>query len=57
VVVDNNSGTYAPPAALLPRLVTLLQRNFPGLAVEMVAADDPRLKQYHAMVPSRKAPA
>jgi hypothetical protein len=57
VVIDNNSGTYAPPAALLPRVGTLLQRNFPGLVVELVGADDPKLKQYHAMVPSRKAPA
>lgn len=47
------AGTFAPPASLLPRMRDLLLANWPGMAVEMLAADDPRLEQYHRECPSR----
>ena len=30
LVIDNNSGTYAPRAEHLPRLAALWRENFPG---------------------------
>lgn len=36
LVIDNDSGTYAPPKEDLPRLVALMENNFPGMAVEAV---------------------
>ncbi|GIL81844.1 hypothetical protein Vretifemale_10824 [Volvox reticuliferus] len=55
LVVDNNSGTYAPPAMQLPVLAALLQHNFAGLRVEVLAQDDARLTALQARVPSRHA--
>lgn len=52
-MIDNNSGTFAPPAALLPRMRRLLLANWPEMAVETLAADDPRLLEYHRQCPSR----
>lgn len=53
LVIDNNSGTYAPQAGLLPRMAQLFADNFPGISVETVAADDPRLEDFHRQCPSR----
>lgn len=46
LVVDNNSGTYAPDKGLLPNVRTLLERNFEGLCVETLDFKDPTLEQY-----------
>ncbi|KAI8474527.1 MAG: hypothetical protein J3K34DRAFT_456711 [Monoraphidium minutum] len=58
-VVDNNSGTYAPPGDRLPAMKALLEDNFPGLRVEAVdAVKRPRLLQLlHAYCPSRQPAA
>ncbi|KAI8824414.1 uncharacterized protein EV422DRAFT_319518 [Fimicolochytrium jonesii] len=45
VVLDNNSGTYAPPATLLPSLHALIVSNFPGLRLRCVDRQDPFLEQ------------
>ena len=44
-VYDNNSGTYAPDAALLPRLRDLLMCNFPGFEVVVLDRLDPALEE------------
>ncbi|KAL7753275.1 hypothetical protein RI367_001050 [Sorochytrium milnesiophthora] len=41
LVVDNNSGTYAPSAGSLPLLRRLMERNFAGLQIEARTMDDP----------------
>uniref|UniRef100_A0A7S4LI88 Uncharacterized protein n=1 Tax=Eutreptiella gymnastica TaxID=73025 RepID=A0A7S4LI88_9EUGL len=46
LVIDNNSGTYAPEKADLPLLKELLLHNFPGLNVEVYDREDPALKAY-----------
>ncbi|KAL4426360.1 hypothetical protein ABPG77_004654 [Micractinium sp. CCAP 211/92] len=53
LVVDNNSGTYAPPARYLPLMAQLFTSNFPDLVVETVAVGDSRLEHYHKLCPSR----
>jgi len=53
LVIDNASGTYAPPSEHLQLMSTLFERNFPGIRVETVPVGDPRLQQYHAQAPSR----
>ncbi|KAL4430923.1 hypothetical protein ABPG75_006179 [Micractinium tetrahymenae] len=53
LVIDNNSGTYAPPARYLPLMAQLFSSNFPDLAVETVGVGDPRLEHYHKLCPSR----
>ena len=50
LVIDNNSGTYAPDAALLPNLRMLFEANFPRLAVEALDFRDPLLIEYNAAV-------
>ncbi|EFN59404.1 hypothetical protein CHLNCDRAFT_137906 [Chlorella variabilis] len=57
LVVDNNSGTFAPKAEHLPLMQHLFEANFPGMSVETVAAGDPRLEEYHRQCPSRLSPA
>lgn len=44
LVIDNNSGTYAPDKKLLPNLKALLEHNFPGLRVVALDEGDPELK-------------
>jgi hypothetical protein len=53
VVLDNNSGTYAPPVTLLANMAQLLEANFTGLVVETMDRKDLRLAEYHKWVPSR----
>ncbi|OWY96095.1 C2 domain-containing Hypothetical protein, partial [Phytophthora megakarya] len=48
LVIDNNSGTYAPPQEQLPRLQELMENNFPGIVCEAVDRDD------EALVEARK---
>ncbi len=45
-VIDNNSGTYAPPQANLQNLKKLFNLAFPDLEVEVIHWEDPLLKQY-----------
>eukprot|EP00644_Phytophthora_capsici_P011731 jgi/Phyca11/509841/fgenesh2_kg.PHYCAscaffold_50_\ len=43
--IDNNSGTYAPPKADLPKLKQIFEVNFPGISVEARDRDDEDLKK------------
>jgi hypothetical protein len=45
LVIDNNSGTYAPDPKMLPDLKELLQYNFPGFTIHAWDREDPRLKE------------
>ncbi|KAL4145409.1 hypothetical protein PRNP1_013080 [Phytophthora ramorum] len=45
LLIDNNSGTYAPPKEELPQLKTLLETNFPGISVDVHDRSDPELKE------------
>jgi hypothetical protein len=40
LIIDNNSGTYAPPKADLPKLEAIFENNFPGISVEAKDRDD-----------------
>ena len=42
--IDNNSGTYSPNKLALGKLKELFERNFPGLVVDAISFDDPKLK-------------
>ncbi|KAI9909077.1 hypothetical protein PsorP6_015294 [Peronosclerospora sorghi] len=42
LLIDNDSGTYAPPDADLPQLQALVENNFPGITVEAVSRTDER---------------
>lgn len=46
LIIDNNSGTYAPDKGRLSSLEDVFQRNFPGLAVRAMDFNDVILKQY-----------
>jgi len=45
LVIDNNSGTYAPDKTLLPKLTQLLEYNFPGFKVFALDREDPELEK------------
>ncbi|GMF34889.1 unnamed protein product [Phytophthora fragariaefolia] len=45
LVIDNNSGTYAPPKEELPQLKALLETNFPGISVEALDRGSQELKE------------
>lgn len=45
LVIDNNSGTYAPNPMMLPELKELLEYNFPGFVIHAWDREDPRLKE------------
>lgn len=45
LVIDNNSGTYAPPQEELPQLKALIESNFPGLECEAMDQNDEVLQE------------
>ncbi|KAF9380000.1 hypothetical protein CPC16_010507 [Podila verticillata] len=45
LLIDNNSGTYAPKKEDLPKLRELFERNFPDLVVVALDHEDPYLKE------------
>ncbi|KAF8521414.1 hypothetical protein BU17DRAFT_45743 [Hysterangium stoloniferum] len=45
IVIDNNSGTYAPDKKLLPKIKELLEYNFQGFDVIALDREDPILEQ------------
>jgi len=55
LVIDNNSGTYAPPGEHLPLLKEVLQKNFPDLRVEALNHSDPQLKEFTDLVKAENA--
>jgi hypothetical protein len=50
LVLDNNSGTYAPDSRYLPRLRDVFKLNFLNLEVEVYDFKDPELKRLTAAV-------
>jgi len=46
LVLDNNSGTYAPSPEQFPLLKRVFKLNFPDLEIETITHDDPRMKLY-----------
>lgn len=48
LLIDNNSGTYAPKKEDLPRVRELFVRNFPDLVVVALDHEDPYLKEIRA---------
>ncbi|KAH0830223.1 hypothetical protein J3R83DRAFT_1582 [Lanmaoa asiatica] len=44
IVIDNNSGTYSPDPALLPKVKEIIGLNFSGFGVVALGHDDPELK-------------
>ena len=45
LVIDNNSGTYAPDKKLLPKVKGLLEYNFPGFTIFALDHSDDELKE------------
>lgn len=45
LVIDNNSGTYAPDPGMLPVLKALLEYNFPGFRIVTMDYHDPELEK------------
>jgi hypothetical protein len=45
LVIDNDSGTYAPPKEDLPQLKALMESNFPGLSVEALDRENEDLQK------------
>ncbi|KAF8577027.1 C2-domain-containing protein [Ramaria rubella] len=45
LVIDNNSGTYAPDKTLLPQVRELMEHNFPFFGVVALDREDPELVQ------------
>lgn len=50
LVIDNNSGTYAPPREGLAPTKAIFEANFPGLRVETVHWQDKELNENKAYV-------
>ena len=46
LIIDNNSGTYAPDKEKLPQLKAVFEENFPFLVVEAISFDDPVFREY-----------
>ena len=57
LVLDNNSGTYAPHKAKLHLLQQLFTVNFPDMTVEVLDMRAPMLTYYQSLCPSRSLPA
>jgi hypothetical protein len=57
LVIDNNSGTYAPHKAKLRLLQQLFTANFKGMEVEVLDWRDPKLAYYQSLCPSRAVSA
>lgn len=53
LVIDNNSGTYAPDSKQLHLMKDLFLANFPEMCVEVLPVGDRKLKQYQQQCPSR----
>jgi hypothetical protein len=53
LVIDNNSGTYAPDKSKLPLMQQLFTTNFPDMTVKVLDMKDPRLLEYQKACPSR----
>eukprot|EP01063_Lacrimia_lanifica_P019095 TRINITY_DN2614_c0_g2_i3.p4 TRINITY_DN2614_c0_g2~~TRINITY_DN2614_c0_g2_i3.p4 ORF type:complete len:309 (+),score=93.45 TRINITY_DN2614_c0_g2_i3:1347-2273(+) len=53
LVVDNNSGTFAPDQTQLPRVAALFRHNFPDIAIDAWDREDPRLKAAIKACPTR----
>ncbi|GMF09714.1 unnamed protein product [Phytophthora lilii] len=45
LMIDNNSGTYAPPMEVLPNLQALIENNFPGIECWAVDQNDEALQE------------
>lgn len=43
LVIDNNSGTYAPKKEMLPALKKVLEMNFPGFTILALDREDPEV--------------
>lgn len=54
MIIDNNSGTYAPPKERVEKLLQFFTFNFPDLAVEAYDREDPALKEYKTVMSSFK---
>lgn len=52
LVLDNNSGTYAPGKEDLPLVEEVFRRNFAGLRVMGLNYKDPRLEQFRKELPA-----
>jgi len=44
IVIDNNSGTYSPDPALLPKVKEIVELNFSGFRVVALPHEDPELR-------------
>lgn len=55
LVLDNNSGTYAPNEKDLPLVAEVFRRNFAGLLVVALDYKDPLLEQYRSELPFNSA--
>lgn len=53
LIIDNNSGTYAPDTKHLHLMEQLFKANFKDMTVEVLAVGDPRLEFYQKQCPSR----
>lgn len=45
LLIDNNSGTYSPKKADLPRVRMCMEYSFPGIRVRALDREDPELKE------------